>query len=252
MKATEIIKHIFKYLIILAVTAVICLSGYQLWKISERYVHEANIKNSLSQYRPPDLPAETVNHSEPVTNQFIIDLQNEVNGDIVGWISIPDTNIDYPFVISDNNNYYLRRDVFGNYALAGTIFMDCRCSKDFTGFNTIIYGHNMNNSSMFGDLVLFDDEGFFEDHRFGSIFLKDKTYTLEFFAYMIIREEDNIIYNPYATPEDSDEFFEYANRFARNHREPETECSVVTLSTCTYDGSARIVLLANIMNMGCR
>ncbi|MCL1858842.1 MAG: class B sortase [Oscillospiraceae bacterium] len=261
MSAKTIIKNTFRYLIIIAVTAVICLSGYELWKISERYIHESQVKKAVAQFRPQDLPEESQKikyiaepeielpeTEESVINQFIVTLQNEINSDIVGWINIPDTNIDYPFVISDNNSYYLRHDVFGNYAVAGTIFIDCRCPEDFTGFNTIIYGHNMNNNSMFGDLILFDDEGFFEENRFGTIFLKDRTYTLEFFAYMIIREEDNIIYNPYATPEDKNAFYEYTKRFARNYREPETECKVVTLSTCTYDGGARIVLLANIKN----
>lgn len=254
---------------IILLTAVICLCGYKLWEMSERYVHEEQINKKIASYRPPDIQQtkktseeesdETISEEpeEPdknlpglQPNKFVTDLRNEVNSDIVGWIRIPGTRIDYPFVQARDNNYYLRRDVFGGYALAGTIFMDYRCPKDFTGFNTIIYGHNMNNGSMFGDLCLFDDEGFFEDNRFGTIFLEDKTYKLEFFACMIVKEDDVIIYNPYATPENSDEFLEYVKRFARNYREPETENTenIATLSTCSYDGSVRIVLLANITN----
>ena len=122
-------------------TAVILISGYNLWKMSERYIREARVKNSMAKYRPAyDLNAlnalespETANteitgaKSETQKNKFIIDLQNEINKDIVGWIAIPNTHIDYPFMQADDNDYYLRRDLYGNYALAGTIFMDYRC-----------------------------------------------------------------------------------------------------------------------------
>lgn len=250
-------------------TAVIFLCGCQLWKMSERYVREEQIKKKIDDYRPADIIVQTNKTNktdktkeespslmpESQVNQFITDLQNEVNKDIAGWINIPETNIDYPFVKAADNDYYLRRDIFGNYALAGTIFMDYRCDENFTGFNTIIYGHNMNNGSMFGDLALFGDGGFFEENRTGTIYLKDKTYTLEFFAYMITGEDDVIIYNQYAAPEEGgsefleySEYFEYVERFARNYREPYKKNNIVTLSTCTYDGGARIVLLANITN----
>ena len=257
-------KRKSQVLLIILLTAVICLCGYQLWKMSERYVKEEQIKKKLASYLPPDIktissPAEKPEENptedsieteeelpEPQVNRFIVNLQNEVNKDIAGWITVPGTNIDYPFVKAADNNYYLRRDVFGSYALAGTVFMDYRCAADFTGFNTIIYGHNMKNNSMFGDLCLFEDEWFFEAVRFGTIFLKDKTYTLEFFAFMIVREDDNIIYDPYATAEDSDKFFEYVKACARNYREPDREKRAVTLSTCSNDGSVRVVLIANI------
>ena len=223
-------------IVVLILITAIC--GYRLWVMSERYIQEAWVKNSLAKYRPLDLAV--------FQNQFITDLQEEVNSDIIGWIKIPNTKIDYPFVISNNNNHYLRRDLFGNYALAGSIFMDYRCQKDFSGFNTIIYGHNMKNDSMFGDLLLFYDEGFFDSARYGKLFLKDRTYTLEFFAYMVIGKNDEIIYNPYVASAEGDDFIEHVRGFARNYRELDTIERVVTLSTCSDDGSVRVVLLANI------
>jgi len=241
-------------------TAVIILSGYNLWKMSERYIQEAQIKNSVAKYHPEYVLNTGTKETASVTdsnlmtetkeNRFITDLQNEVNEDIVGWLTIPDTQIDYPFVISQDNDYYLRRDLYGNYALAGTIFMDYRCytdtvRSDFTDFNTVIYGHNMNNGSMFGELSLFADEGFF--------------------AYMIVRSNDQMIYDPYKSASDKErnEFFEYVKKTARNYREvtgchrfepvtPDpltpTDINIVTLSTCSYEfNGARIVLLAIIV-----
>ena len=258
---------------IAVVIALICLSGRELWKMSEKYVHEAHIKSIVSKYRPANMPGipETQQSkpqntesagfiitgegpsrqaAQPVLNDFIINLQNEINSDITGWIAVPDTNIDYPFVTAGDNDYYLRRDIFGNYALAGTLFTDYRCPADFTGFNTIIYGHNMKNGGMFGDLGMFGDEGFFESNRSGTIFLKDKTLALEFFAYMVIKSDDGVIYSQYyaETQEgrEMDGFFEYVKIYARNYREPDKSGRVATLSTCSADGTERIVLIANI------
>ncbi|MCL2775280.1 MAG: class B sortase [Oscillospiraceae bacterium] len=257
------VRSMSRHLIIIIMTAAICISGYNLWKMSERYVQEAQVKNSVAKYRPSyylnalndsesSKTAEiTEVKSETQNNQFIIDLQNEINKDIVGWITIPNTNIDYPFVQSYDNSYYLRRDLYGNYALAGSIFMDYRCSKDFKDFNTIIYGHNMKNSSMFGNLTLFADDGFFDANRTGRIFLEKGTYILEFFAYMIVNSDDKIIYSN--TPANMDEFFEYVKKNADNYKEFKINenytdnINVVTLSTCSYNfNGARSVLLATI------
>jgi len=266
-------KKMIRGLLILILTAVICLCGYELWKISGKYVHEEQIRKSIEKYRPTgaateinqiwygenifnddgnvssaetDETGEYNSTTEARPNQFVANLGNEINMDIVGWLSIPETKIDYPFAQAHNNDYYLRRDVYGNYAAAGTLFMDHRCANDFTGSNTIIYGHTMRNGTMFGELSLFDDEGFFDVNRYGTIYLKDQTYTIKFFAYMIVTADDGIIYNP--SPE-TDEYYEYVKRFARNYREPQTGSGIVTLSTCSYENDgARNVMLGNIRN----
>ncbi|MCL1816964.1 MAG: class B sortase [Clostridiales bacterium] len=243
-----------RVLIITALTAAICVSGYKLCNISGEYLKEAQIKDEMLEYRPQELFIVTENKETPTGlsqqssikfDQDIIDLQNEVNTDIVGWLAIPDTRIDYPFVHYEDNDYYLRRDIYGKPATAGTLFMDYRCAQDFSSFNTIIYGHNMKNDSMFGDLKLFADEGFFVSAPEGTVFLKHNAYTLEFFAYMVVQEDDKIIFDASA---DRGEFFEYIKNTARNYREPPNKVNVVTLSTCSYEFyGARTVLLASII-----
>ena len=245
-----------RLLTLIPLIAAICLSGYNLWSISDRYVQEAQIKDDLSKYRPATLtaaaaskppegfPTKKIEETEEIVNIQIKDLQNDVNNDIVGWMDIPDTRIDYPFVITDDNNYYLRRDLYGKQAAAGSLFMDYRCDKDFNNFNTIIYGHNMKNGSMFGDLKLFADEWFFESNTRGTVALRDKTYTAEFFAYMVIRADDNLIFD---TSAERGEFFAHIKKNARHYREPDMDGRVLTLSTCSYEfNDARIVLLANL------
>jgi len=223
-------------------TAIICLSGYNLWGISELYAQEARVKGNLAEYRYGEAAAAMV--AEPRVNQFVIDLQNEVNPDIVGWLTIPDIYIDYSFALPGDNSFYLKRDVYGHQSAAGSLFMDCRCAQDLSDFNTIIYGHNMKNSSMFGDLKLFADEDFFAQHAQGTLFLQDTTYDLKIFACLVVRADNALIYGPSAQ---QDEFFAYVKKNARVYQEPNMEENVVTLSTCAYEfDDARMVVLANI------
>lgn len=242
---------------------VICFSGYKVWEISAQYLHEAQVKDELVQFRPqtqesvdsligtvvaPDaIVVYDPTVPEPVKygNQSIIDLQNNVNEDVVAWLTIPNTNIDYPIVAGADNVYYLDKDIHKNKAKAGTIFVDYRCAPNFTGFNTVVYGHNMKNRSMFGDLREFADSSFFEENQRGFLFLADDTYVLEFFAYMVIRANDPVIYAPLPVP---DKFIQYARDEAMNFREPRDGVNVLTLSTCAYNyNGARMVLLANMV-----
>ena len=84
----------------------------------------------------------------------------QVNSDVIGWIAIPGTEISYPLVQGTDNDYYLTHTWNQNSSAVGAIFMDCRCSADFSGFNTIVYGHRMNNGSMFAALKHYQKAGF--------------------------------------------------------------------------------------------
>lgn len=81
------------------------------------------------------------------------DILKSKNKDIVAWIYSEGTQINYPIVQSKDNDYYLRRLLDGTYNQGGTIFMDYRNNKNFEDYNTIIYGHNMKNNTMFGTLI---------------------------------------------------------------------------------------------------
>ena len=268
-----IMKTVMRYILIAALVAVFIKCGYELWEISGQYAQEAQIKAELAPFRPEIPKPQNIRNesgqqgylpehitdlsgaalvevtvqpaaSEKIVNQSIAVLQNEVNNDIIGWLTIPDTHIDYPVVIAKDNDYYLQRNIYKKQAAAGSIFMDCRCMQDFGDFNTVIYGHCMKNKSMFGDLKLFADPDFFDSNVSGMFFLKDNTYTLGIFAYMVISGDDTLIYDPTA---DKDVFFEYVRKNARQYREPAEAEKVVTLSTCAYEyDGARMVLLATI------
>ncbi len=98
----------------------------------------------------------------PVTVDF--DALLAVNSDIVGWIFCEGTAIDYPVLCGENNDVYLRRDYEGNANTAGSIFLEAQNRADFSDANTILYGHNMADGSMFAALQSWQDQAFYEAH----------------------------------------------------------------------------------------
>ena len=241
--------NINRFLSITVLIAVACFSGYKLLVMSWQYAHEERVKEQMLQYRREHLMENSPEQlSGTQSNPFIANLQNEINKDIAGWLTIPNTQIDYAFVMPQDNDFYLKHDLYRKEAAAGSLFMDCNASKDFTDFNTIIYGHKMKNNSMLSEIALFSDEEFFDSNTYGTILLKDKTLTLEIFAYMVIRSDDEIIYGgPFERAADRKAFWTYIEENARNFREPDKKGRVVTLSTCSYAfNDARSVLLANV------
>jgi len=106
--------------------------------------------------------------------------------------------------------------------------MDYRCNKDFTSPKTIIYGHHMKNESMFGTLKLFNGKSFFDENKYGFVYLSRDTLTLEFFAYMVVNPNDQEIYSAGL----SGTYFDYVKQNARNYRDVGlTEADrIVTLS----------------------
>ena len=228
--------------------AVMIYSGYRIWLIQADYNQEEKTHNLILTYKPeptPSQPQDQPQETQKIVNQSVIDLQGQYS-DAMGWLAIKGTRIDHPFVRREDNDYYLNHDINGKTATAGTIFMDSRCNPDFTSQNTIIYGHNMKNGSMFGTLKHFNAQDFFDENRYGTIYLPRDTMPLEFFAYMVINPaEEKELYNTTL----SDGYIEYVRQNAKRYRDVSLTGSdkVVTLSTCAYDfNNARMVLLAKV------
>jgi sortase B len=171
----------------------------------------------------------------------------EINSDLVGWITVPNTVINYPVVQSGDNNYYLRRDFNGNRANAGTIFMDYRCDARCRGKHIILYGHHMRNGSMFKDLVKYKREDFFQKNgyiRFDTLYEE-----IEWEVFSVYITEVDFPYGQ--TAFDSDEeyitFLEGIKGRSMFEKDIELteEAQILTLSTCTYEyDNARLVVHA--------
>lgn len=96
------------------------------------------------------------------------------------WLTIPDTQIDYPVMQGKDNLEYINKDCFGKYSLSGSIFTDFQNKSDFTDKYNLLYGHHMDKGLMFGSLDNWNDENFFKKHVNGFLLTKDKVYKIRF------------------------------------------------------------------------
>ncbi|WP_249029343.1 class B sortase [Tannockella kyphosi] len=159
--------------IILVISA--CVFLFSVGKLVLIYLEYKEIDDNAEAIREL-ATVEVENETDDQESFYMVDWDAliEVNSDVVGWIQIPDTNIDYPILLGETNDTYIRTDINMNYSTAGCIFMEMSNAGDFSDDNTILYGHNMANDSMFGDLQEYvQDSSFYEDHSLVYIYTPD-------------------------------------------------------------------------------
>lgn len=118
------------------------------------------------------------------------------NADVFSWLTVYGTQIDYPVVQGKDNHQYLNTNAMGEFSLTGSIYLDFANTAGFQDFNSIIYGHHMEQNAMFGDLDQFLEQGFFESHQYGNLFYDDQDHGIEFFAFLEADAYDWAIYRP--------------------------------------------------------
>ena len=150
---------IFRTVLILLLLLVIAFSGYKIITIMSDY-HDVAVVND-------EVREEYVKRASEEEGLPEVDFEGlqALNPDIVAWIYIPDTNVDFPVLKGATNDSYIYTNYKRQYSFAGSIFMDERCSADFSDEETMIYGHNMHNGDMFGRLKKFQDEKYLEAHK---------------------------------------------------------------------------------------
>ncbi len=180
------------------------------------------------------------------------EVDREIVGNMVAWISLEDTNIDYPVMQGINNEEYLNKDPYGDYSLSGSIFLDFRNQSDFTDSYSLIYGHHMEGNHMFGSLHSYLKEDFFKKHKDGELIVGDTTYNLNIFAAMNTEATDDLIFSPtiYELKDILDYIEKNSEHVRKNVEEHLTEDSrIVALSTCKYPDSVyRVVVFAELVN----
>lgn len=233
----------------LALAVVMCASGYLLVRAEAQYKQENIYHQILLEYKPSAHP-EPQAEAESVTNVSLLELQT-LYPDVVGWLTIPGTQVDYPFVLAEDNDKYLRADLDLNYLVSGTLFLDYRAAGDLSAFNSVIYGHYMKNGSMFGCIPGFRKGEVFEQYPAGTLQLPYANYELEVFASMLINRYDTNVYNCLqSTEEEKQAFLDYVKEHAAQYRDvgATTQDRFVTLSTCSYEFSdARSVVVCRLV-----
>lgn len=183
------------------------------------------------------------------------DVLRETNKDIYAWIYIPETNVDYPVLQSETDDeYYLMHNLDGSYGYPGCIFTQLLNSKDFTDYNTVLYGHNMKNGTMFRTLHYYQNEEFFYNNPYIYIYTENGVLVYEIFA--AYNAGDEHILNTYdlRTEEGFASYLDtvkegaYLGGYIRADVEVTTANHIITLSTCTDQSDERYLVQAVLIN----
>lgn len=174
---------------------------------------------------------------------FLLELELEelrrTSGNVLGWIYIPDTPVDYPLMAFEDNEAGLHRSWDGTPNSEGCIFLECKNRRDLTDFNTLIYGHHMRKGTMFGSLKYYAQQDYLEDHELVYIVTDDHVRRYQVFSAY----EAGITTDTYRLYFKDDEMKQTALDHYISSTSVETECEptvedrILTLSTCMGDGT---------------
>ncbi len=165
----------------LGLMMVILLCGYMVYD-SATVMHSAVLGAEIKQYAPAD-------EDEKLRFENLANM----NANIIGWIRIDGTSINYPLLQAENNEYYLARNYLDEFATAGSIFLDYRNDFEMDDF-LIIYGHRMSYGKMFSDIVKYADAQYWAEHQTGKIYSKTGRHELKVVAYAQVAANAQEIY----------------------------------------------------------
>ncbi len=243
------ILNLLNALVSFCVTVILFLlaaySVYALWDNQQIYSAAENVQADLMKLKPVPEADGTASFEELLA----------LNPDVCAWITLDGTHIDYPVLQGETLLSYINTDVYGNFALAGSIFLDTSNDRTFRDAYSLIYGHHMADHQMFGDLELYENEQFFKENTTGTLQLPDRSYELELFACLLVPASEETIFQPEQRLTNIDELLEFTESHAeqihpeimeelRNEEHPQ----VLGLSTCSSDFTdARTVVLARMI-----
>lgn len=242
----RVIVRAANWLISLIVVFCLCVAGtyaaYALWDNSRIYSAAEDVQADMVKLKP------VVEEDGGASFEELM----AVNPDVCAWVTLDNTNIDYPVLQGETNLTYINMDVYGNFALAGSIYLDSRNDNTFCEAYSLLYGHHMENSRMFGDLDLYKERAFFEENTTGMLILPDRAYDLEIFACLLLTASDDFIFEPEQWQTDIDELLSYAKENSLYlHEEILMELEqkeapqVLAFSTCASEFTdARTIILA--------
>ena len=173
-----------------------------------------------------------------------------INPDVIGWLTIDGTKIDYPLVQGKSNDTYLNKSVTGEFSLSGALFLDSRNASDFSDPLSIIYGHNMTGDMMFGGIDNFEDPSYFNSHLTGTLYFGGEYYRLDIFAYISADGHDMRLYAPRCDWEASKTWLAYVDQIAINRTAFPDDGPCLLLSTCAAGQTNGRNLLAAAISPG--
>lgn len=235
----SVIRVLDELVNLIVLVIVLILGGYGVYTLwDDRQIYQSADMENYETWRPEE------------DNDLSFRELQAINPEVIGWLTVYETKIDYPFAQADNNTKYVNTDITGEFALSGSLFLDYRNAADFTDLNHVIYGHHMEKKTMLGELECFAERPFFEEHRYGRLYYNGQDHGLEFIAFLETDAYDDMIYNVTLTEDEQEKYLSCLREKAMYYRETELSAKehFLTLSTCDSGRTnGRYVLVGRII-----
>lgn len=221
-KVGKLLNNIYDRLIVAVFILLLLFSCYMMY--DTWYIRYVSAGNNYLAYKP--------SLEDP-------EAYKELGKECIGWITIDNTSIDYPIMQAKDNIKYLNTNPYGEYSLAGSLFLDYKNNSKFNDYYSLIYGHHMAKGQMLGSLDLFWEEDYFNNHKTGTLIVNDTIYDLDIFAMIITDANESLLFDTnYQTGQ-----YEFIKENANFFREPKDKKRIVALSTCKDPGTTERTIL---------
>lgn len=243
-RCNYIMRKIVYTIITILLIGLVLISSYLIFKEKKQNEKQENTFEDLI-----EIVEENIENQEE--RKIDINKLYEENKDIVGWLKIDNTTINYPIMQNINDpNYYLHRDFYKNYSSYGTPYMAKQCNLNSD--NIVIYGHHMKNNKMFGELEKYKSKDFYNNHKIITFTTLEKEYSYEIFAvfkttvytkntfryYENINFENKKMYNAFINICKDKSLYQTGIKIKDKEK-------LITLSTCEYSNkNSRLVIVA--------
>ena len=239
----------------------VAVTLFALWKLTselwDKYQSRKQLDSMAAEAvqeitQPTEIPEETPQPTQPVEFAPItVDFSSlwRTSPDVSAWLHCPGTSINYPVVQTDNNQYYMHRLPNGEESAGGSLFVDCTNAWDFSDANSVIYGHDMKDGSMFGYLHNFDSQSYYEDHPVFYLLTPGRNYRMDIICTAVVPSDSWI----YQMQMEENQLQSWLNKVEDasiiQPMEPiDREAGqYLTLSTCSYEyENARFIVIGSL------
>ena len=238
-------KKVLYYGALLILLGIFAYSAYQIGSyLTERHKSSTVVEEARKYVSVSKGVAVETGDAEASEDQINVDFEDlkKISEDVVAWLYGPDSRFNYPVVQGSDNDYYLYRLMDGTCNINGTLFLDYRCSPDFSDASSVIYGHHMKTGDMFGTLVKYKEQSYYDTHPYLYLITPTQKYRMDLFAGCIVKSDAEIYQGGELNPA------YLAQCRAESTFQPPMEIvpdgPILILSTCSYEfENARYVVL---------
>ena len=208
---------------------------YEQARLNAVWTNEPVSTPALSGISPKKTSLTEPRETPPILVDFATVQEDGPN--VRGWLYSSDTQINYPVVIYSDNSHYLTHDYTGSKSSSGALFFDFRLTKQLIGDNLIIYGHHMKDRSMFGSLLQYQKQTYYEAHPIMYLMTPDKNYRIDLFAARFTDSEQDNFPIQFDSEQKRRTFVQTAianSTFKPDDASYHSDAQIISLVTCAY------------------